>query len=129
MPYGENVTALIPEMNNSSLPFVFVVKKDNVKLETSETNSELAMLTALAPDSFPKAGIYILDSGMLTSLLGEFEIVSLTVPGATFEKVEFKPLGAEYISEEIARVSDLQVLQEALDAYITDINTLIGGDE
>jgi hypothetical protein len=63
------------------------------------------MIVAFAPDSFPKAGIYFLDSGVFANLLGEFEVVSFTVPGATFEKVEFKPLGAEYISDEIARTA------------------------
>lgn len=40
-----------------------------------------------------------------------------------------KKLDSKYLPDDIANKDDLQVLQDALDAYITDINALIGGDE
>jgi hypothetical protein len=65
--------------------------------------------------TFTETGTYFITAGG-----GTLYTTSVTFPSA------LKTLDDKFIPDTIARVSDLQ---EALGAYITDINALIGGDE
>ena len=72
----------------------------------------------------PSAGIWAVDSGLGVGKGGYPTYLSYSGIATIIKKIDDK-----FIPDTIARVSDLQVLQDALGAYITDINALIGGDE
>lgn len=74
------------------------------------------MTAAGMPVTFTEAGTYIMHDHATDTY-----VTSITFAGSAI-----KTLDEKFIPDTIARVSDLQ---EALGAYITDINALIGGDE
>ena len=83
------------------------VPEDNYTVTSGESSA-----------TFEKKGIYAMGT--------VWESIKLTFANPVGE---IKTLDEQFIPDTIARVSDLQVLQDALGAYITDINALIGGDE
>jgi hypothetical protein len=77
--------------------------------------------------TFPKKGMYFLHTWDVDHT---FESMGVKISANLYYRIEdFKQIDEKFIPDTIARASDLQVLQEALGAYITDINALIGGDE
>jgi hypothetical protein len=81
--------------------------------------SDIDMMAESFPFTVPETGTYFTHNTER-----DVYISSLTFAGGGI-----KTLDDKFIPDTIARKADLQTLQEALDAYITDIDTLLGGDE